>query len=1727
MPHVPLPDEIPDEDTHVDRDYPVIPEEEIAKAEDLLEQGKISDVLAVLAEQGDRYAELARDFGPVIDLFATEEERTEFTEGYLGAIRAGDGRVPTQEVAFSLYAQSLRGKGKSLPEQFRIAFEVMKRAYGVHPDRDPNGTRGSHSLTPQEQTAAMGDTTPGVLNGPGEGVNPGFSLQHDLGRDGNGNDDTSQNPDLGGRGNNQGYSGLQHDLGSDGYGNDDTSQNPSSNSNSNDAAAHGDTTPGSQFGQEESGEGLDPGEEDPGGDGDGDSGGGGGKPIVLDLDGDGVELVALDDSTAFYDINGDGYRERMAWASADDGFLAYDKDSDGAISEHDELSFVSYVDGARTDLEGLAHFDTNGNGQLDSGDAEWSKFRVWQDLDQDGVSDPGELRTLAEAGITSISLTSDGVEQTVAGNTVFGEGSYTDGEGSQSFFDVALQHSKWGIREDADGNIIVGSGSDALLHIAGPTTEAERRLDASVLGVAGIVGHDTADHLTAAAEGSLLVGAGGNDTLVGGEGNDWLQGNAGADTILGGGGSDILVVDADDFATGEVDGGAGFDVAIVSGDTGVTVDLAAHGLEAILGGGGDDTFSSSGTESVVMFGEGGSDTLTGGAGNDLLSGGDGADTLRAGAGDDVLFVDADDFATGAVDGGAGEDIAFVEGDTGVTVDLATHNLEVLFGSEGDDTLSTSGATGVLIDGGAGNDTITGSAANDSLFGSAGDDTLIGSGGNDILDGGAGTDTLRGGSGNDQYRFGRGGGRDTVRDEHLVNGQAAEAGTGDVLFLHGDIGIDDILIRLTANGLEIALKDPDDPDAAFDDLADRVTIENWSNDFSKIETIAFGDGSRLNLKELATTYNITVGGAVVDLIAAMTAAYTGTVPTGGSAYLGGAGDDRLVGGDTGDVVSGGDGDDILSGGDGDDTLLGGADGDVLWGGVGIDALKGGAGDDLYSFGRGDGRDTVRDEHVVDGQAAEAGTGDILYLHGEIGIGDILLRLTASGLEIALKDPDDPDATFDDLVDRVTIENWSNDFSKIETIVFGDGSRLNLKEIVTTYNVTLGGAVVDLIAAMTAAYTGTVPTGGHAYVGGAGDDVLVGGDTDDVVSGGTGNDIMSGGAGDDTLEGGAGEDVLWGGAGDDTLKGGAGNDRYAFGRGGGRETVRDEHIVTRTWRERSGSYTAYRTERVWEDYGGEGGGYWTTRTVAYTVYTYTTRTADEAQEAGAADVLYLHGDIGIDDILLRLTASGLEIALKDSDDPDAAFDDLADRVMIENWSNDFSKIEVLVFGDGSVLNLKDLVTTYNVTLGGAVVDLIAAMTAAYTGTVPTGGHAYVGGADDDVMSGGDGDDVVVGGGGDDALAGAGGNDTVYGGVGDDTLYGGDGDDRLEGGAGADALHGGGGRDAVSYAGSSAGVTVDLSAGTASGGDAEGDTFSDIEDVTGSDHDDTLNGDEGANRLTGGAGRDTLRGRAGADHLYGGDGNDRLYGDEGADHLFGGAGSDTLYVDAEDLANGSFDGGDGIDTVDVGTDAGVTIDLGQHNLEIVQGGAGNDNFSQSGSSWVLMSGYGGDDTLSGGSAGDYLFGGTGDDVLQGNGGRDKLFGDGGNDRLTGGTGDDIYEFGRGDGADTIDNRGEGGSDDVLEFDRGIDADQLWFSRSGDDLVVRIVGTEDGVTIEDWYDGPDNRLGLELDDGRVLLAENVNRLVDAMAAFTPPGAGETEFTPAQRTTLDPIVAANWQTAA
>src|SRR5690606_1677666 len=119
---------------------------------------------------------------------------------------------------------------------------------------------------------------------------------------------------------------------------------------------------------------------------------------------------------------------------------------------------------------------------------------------------------------------------------------------------------------------------------------------------------------------------------------------------------------------------------------------------------------------------------------------------------------------------------------------------------------------------------------------------------------------------------------------------------------------------------------------------------------------------------------------------------------------------------------------------------------------------------------------------------------------------------------------------------------------------------------------------------------------------------------------------------------------------------------------------------------------------------------------------------------------------------------------------------------------------------------------------------------------------------LLFGEDGNDVIYAGDGDDELSGGEGNDTLYGGAGDDRQFGGAGSDNLMGGAGADFMDGGDGGDYVYYSGSAGSVQVDLGAGTAAGGDAEGDTLANIEHLWGSGWDDTLTGDANANYLLG---------------------------------------------------------------------------------------------------------------------------------------------------------------------------------------------------------------------------------------------------------------------------------------
>ena len=254
-----------------------------------------------------------------------------------------------------------------------------------------------------------------------------------------------------------------------------------------------------------------------------------------------------------------------------------------------------------------------------------------------------------------------------------------------------------------------------------------------------------------------------------------------------------------------------------------------------------------------------------------------------------------------------------------------------------------------------------------------------------------------------------------------------------------------------------------------------------------------------------------------------------------------------------------------------------------------------------------------------------------------------------------------------------------------------------------------------------------------------------------------------------------------------------------------------------------------------------------------------------------------------------------------------------------------------------------------------------------------------------------DALVGNDASNSLTGADGDDFLDGGDGNDTLEGGSGNDTLKGGGGADVLRGNGvhpfdyGIDTVSYYELPEGVIALLGLGGA-GGDAEGDTFQGIENLTGSIYADTLWGDDGINELMGMDGNDVLQGYGGDDRLHGGNGNDTLAGMDGADMLNGGAGADTMQGGTGDdtyyVDNGADDvievAGQGFDRVRTSTSYSLAPGSEVEMLETTDPTAAT-AISLAGNEYAnIIIGNAGNNVIVGGAGFDTMFGGDGGDVF-----------------------------------------------------------------------------------------------------------------------------------------------------
>jgi Ca2+-binding RTX toxin-like protein len=1166
--------------------------------------------------------------------------------------------------------------------------------------------------------------------------------------------------------------------------------------------------------------------------------------------------------------------------------------------------------------------------------------------------------------------------------------------------------------DEGDDTLYGEDGNDELKGGAGIDILAGQAGDDEING-----GADN-DKLYGDAGNDLLNGAQGDDRIEGGEGTDKLWGMEGNDTLIGGSGVDVLRgglgndiayggTDGDDLAGDEGDdtlygeegddelkGGDGADILWgqtgddqANGGTGNDHIYGHEGNDTLHGGEGDDEVRG-GVGNDILTGYKGNDQLFGEDGNDWIKGGEGADLIDGGAGDDILESGG---GTDTISGGAGRDtLSFANESSAINFTMASGAV-VVSGS----TVTFSSIENVV--GSSFDDVLIGDASGNSLEGFEGNDRLIGGAGNDSLNGGAGIDTVDYSSSASQVVVDLGANQAKGPDgsdllisiENVITGAGNDIieGNGADNWLEGRAG-DDLINGAAGN------------DTLIGSLGDDLLIGGEGHD-----TLDGGEGD-----------DLLRGG------------------TGNDTLRGGVGSDVLAGGDGNDALWGGAGADLLQGGDGDDTLNGGAGDDVVEGGAGIDTVIGGDGDDRSglgeggSFDGGEGLDSIR--------ARDLGFRDVSIVHdsgfGEqtITVGHALTKLIS--VERV------------EFVDGVWTTDQSGSAAQILRLFRALLNRdaepaalVSFTDLLDRNSGTLVEAAGWIIASAEYAAKGTLSNDAYVnmlFTNGLGRAAS----TSDrsfyvgrLQSGFSRSQIAT------EISSSAEAQAKW----QTTVDAGL----WILNSDAARITSLYAVML-----ERRPDLTglAYWMERLRN-------GYDTLDSISQ--YTYGVAVQEGIYPAGLSNEDFVRQAYRIG-LNREADAGGLAMHVQ------FLTDGLSRAAVLSIIAASTEHINLMrarteagislegsqqwITGNGTIMGLRDSEWI----AGSDGNDTVSARDGNDTVQGRGGNDVLLGGGGDDILDGGAGNDRLDGGAGvdrasyatataavtvslavqgtaqatggagsdtlvsiealegsafNDTLTGSAAADTLIGGDGNDTLNGGNGNDLLMGGAGADTLTGGAGVDTVSYAGEAAAVTVTLTQTTAQAG--TGDVLSGIENLIGTDFNDTLNGDANANRLEGGAGSDTLRGGTGNDTLVGGAGNDTLDGEAGADRLEGGDGSDQAYYGASDAAV----------TVNLTTGTGS----GGHaqgdvlvSVEKVSGSAYGDTLTGEAGSNELF-GLAGNDTLRGMAGDDGLFGGDGEDILEGGDGNDYLRGNAGADRLDGGAGNDMAVYDQSATAVTVD--------------------------------------------------------------------------------------------------------------
>jgi trimeric autotransporter adhesin len=958
-----------------------------------------------------------------------------------------------------------------------------------------------------------------------------------------------------------------------------------------------------------------------------------------------------------------------------------------------------------------------------------------------------------------------------------------------------------------------------------------------------------------------ITGSGFSDLLIGNQFDNRLEGRGGNDYIIGGAGQDTVsyrTLGMYGDVTSTPTGGANY-------SQGVTVDLA---MKTVSGGAGNDKLES--IERVM--GSQYSDTLIGDSGNNIFFASGGTDTVDGGSGADQLnFSDISTFEyavnstayMGTMGMPMGVNMTLVESGTGFVNfyssgyfynSISYSNIEDIAGSAYADTLTGNSADNYLegwlgndvIDGGAGDldiagyysatssvvvnlltGTATGADGTDSLkniegvTGGAFADTLTGNGGLNLLEGRGGNDTLDGGAGVDyaSYQYASGGVVVNLSNATVATAASMTAkqldGTGDtgtdtLISIEGVLGSghDDTFIGSAGDDTFSGIGGDDyiDGGAGTQDTASYFAASSGVTVNLLTGTTTGADGA----DKLIGIENVN-GSSFNDILTGNDANNTLDGHEGFDTFFGGGGDDLLIS-DGADSVSGGAGTDTLqtsssvvyslasdienltftgtgnftaTGNAADNVITGSKGNDILKGEAGNDFLVGGLGNDSYSGGSGLDMVSI---------AASSAYLDSSYFAG---------LNTSSNITIASND-------------GVDVIN-----SDVELIKFSDGKIIDLQASLRT-----GKAVF--------AVQGT--EGADSLNGTAGVDLIQANGGNDTIFGFESNDILDGGAGNDTIDGGTGADAMSGGTGNDVFLADNAGDVVSEEANAGTDLVQATvsnfsiagfaNVENLTFTGASGNATLtgnagnnILTAGAGSDslnggagadtlIGGAGNDVYVVDSLsdvvteaanAGTDLIQTTVSSYSIAGAGFANVENL-SFVGTGNASLTGSAAvnsltggsgndtldggaGADTLTGGYGDDIYYVDNVAD-VVVELGSDNTKDQEILSMGNyNDVVVVAATATNYVLTANANVEDMMAA--SAFTGASTDVAIDMTGNDLAQGLIGNNAKNVLMGMAGDDVLAGFLGDDTLLGGFGDDMLIGGAGNDLMQGDAGNDTF------------------------------------------------------------------------------------------------------------------------------------------------------------------------------------------------------------------------------------------------------------------------------------------------------------------------------------------------------